>query len=452
MKRRIIIITATALIGVAAGSSILMSEPNPGPPGERPELARIGALGVGTLVEDIALRPRARITTLGAVTGNLPVENRSLKVRIWYPASVTGASKRILYSHDLQLPGKPLFKISSQGVAVDGAAVVSGKRFPLILLSHGYGGWSEYSSQLAELLVTKGYVVAAINHNDLPFDGTRSFLISFGSVLMDRAEDQRQVLAAILKRAATDKTGFASVVDAQKIGLIGYSMGGYGALSTAGASYDPKSKTISQLPESAKAVALASDPAMAARIKAVVLLAPWGGQPDSRVWTQQSLAAVKAPVLMISGDHDDVVNFKQGVSWIFDHLSGTERRMLVYREARHNIAGNPVPVDDETDFQTLEFFTEPVWRTERLVRINQHFISAHFDAVLKGDASKAAYLNMPTAKAGDGNWPSKPGDQWGGTFAGADQPQHWRGFQRRWALGLEWHTASKGQLTTLSAR
>jgi predicted dienelactone hydrolase len=445
MKRKKFVIACVAASGLAAGLVLTKGHADAGPTGERPELARAGAFGIGTIEQDFALAPRVRITAVGAVTGNLPVEPRSVKVRFWYPAQIAANAPRARYTHDVAIPGKPVFAWATQGVAVTGATALAGTRFPLVLFSHGYAGWSEHSSNLAEALAEKGYVVAAINHGDLPFDSTPSFLVSFGNVLLDRAQDQREVLGQIIKRASTEKFGFVSEIDTSNIGLIGYSMGGYGALATAGAPYDAKSKTMSQLPASAQKALLQSDPASAARIKALVAIAPWGGQPDNRVWSTEALSQIKMPVLVVAGDQDDVVNFKQGVSWIFDNLKGTDRRMLVYREARHNIAGNPVVTNDQTDFQTLEFFNEPVWRTERLNMINQHLISAFFDLTLKGDKTKAAYLELPSQASDDGDWPSAPGEQLGGKFAGAEQPKYWRGFQRRWAVGLEMRKAAKGQ-------
>jgi predicted dienelactone hydrolase len=443
MKRKYLLISGLALAGLATVTVLSQTRPDPGPAGEAPELARSGAFAVGTDVQDFALPPRARITLMGAVTGNLPVEPRTLKVRFWYPAKPGAKGDAVRYSHDALFPGKPPFTVSTLGIATDQAAPVLGQKFPLILMSHGYGGWSEYMSNLGEALAAKGYVVASINHADLTFDSSRTFLVSFGNVLIDRARDQRQVLAAILQRAGADKGGYAGTIDPDHIGLLGYSMGGYGALATAGASYDVGSKTISQLPKTAQSDLSKDDPATTSRIKALVTLSPWGGQPDNRVWTANALAQIKVPVLMIAGDHDDVVDFKKGVSWIFDSLTGTDRRLLIYREARHNIAGNPVPITPKTDFQTLEFFTEPVWRSERMNMINQHFISAFFDLTLKGDKSKSAYLDVPTQDAGDGDWPSSPGEQLGGKMASADQPKYWRGFQRRWALGLEMRKANK---------
>jgi hypothetical protein len=80
-------------------------------------------------VQDFTLAPRVRITTMGAVIGNLPVEPHSLKVRIWYPADVAASAPRVRYTHNVALPGKPLFPWATQGIAADAAPARAGKRF-----------------------------------------------------------------------------------------------------------------------------------------------------------------------------------------------------------------------------------------------------------------------------------------------------------------------------------
>ena len=145
-------------------------------------------------------------------------------------------------------------------------------------------------------------------------------------MMLDRAQDQRQILSMIVSQANANKSGYASIIDANNIGLIGYSMGGFGALATAGAPYDPASKTISQLPKSAQAAITTGSGNIASSIKALVLFAPWGGQPDNRSWTPTGLSQIKMPVLMVGGDHDDVADFGHGISWIYDNLTGTDRR------------------------------------------------------------------------------------------------------------------------------
>ncbi len=453
MKRRSkIAIALAALAVVMTGAALSQSGSAPGsPPGEAPELARAGQFSVGTLTEQITLPKRLRITAMAYATGNLPAEDRSLSVRIWYPAAAAAAGRAIRYSYAKSFDGRPPLRFETQGIAIENAPALIGKRFPLVLISHGFGGWSSYMSNLAEALAAQGYVVASIDHADKPFAGKTSFLLSFANVLLDRAQDQRQVLARLVDEAQSTKSGYAAQIDVTHIGLIGYSMGGFGALATAGAPYDGASNTISQLPKSAQQVVLAGDATASANIKALVAIAPWGGQPDNRSWTAYGLSKITMPVLLIDGDHDDIVDYRHGVSWIYDHLTGTDRRLLVYREARHNIMGNPFSLGANADFQTLEYFSEPVWRTERLNMINQHFITAFLDLTLKGDEKKAAWLDVPAENAGDGDWPSAFGQRWGGTLAGNDQPKYWRGFQRRWALGLELHHAEKGVSGTQEA-
>ncbi len=130
---------------------------------------------------------------------------------------------------------------------------------------------------------------------------------------------------------------------------------------------------------------------------------------------------------------------------MFNAAQGTERYLLVYREAAHNIAGNAAQLPAGADFTSIEYISDPVWRKDRLEAINQHFIAAFLDFKLKGDTSRARYLEVPTVAASDGIWPSELGRQWGGTRAGEGQQDYWQGFQRRWANGMEMHHRGVGK-------
>jgi len=447
-------LASLALVGLSA-LPIANAATAPSQPGiSAPELARLGPYMVGTATTVLNFPGRVRITAASMSGGNLPVQERKLTVRFWYPAQSVEKPERARYSHLHVRPGKGPIDSETPGIAVPDALPIAEKRFPLVVVSHGYGGWDTFLSNLTENLASKGYVVAAIDHADAPFNSMLEFQLSFGNVLLDRAQDQRQTIATLLRQAKTDKTGIATRIDPDQVALIGYSMGGFGALTTAGAAYDARSSTVMQLPGEAQAAMLAADPGLAQHIKALVAVAPWGGQPANRSWTASALGRIKAPVLMIDGDGDDIVDFKHGVSWIFDQMTGTDRHMLVFRNARHNVVGNPAPpeVIDSGDFKTMEYFSDPVWQTERINGINQHFITAFLDWKLKGVASNADYLNTPTVNADDGEWPTAFLEQTGSKTAGADQPKYWRGFQRRWALGLELHRARAGETSTLESR
>ncbi len=396
-------------------------------PVDAPELAHIGPFPIGTKVNLVALR--AAPTLIGP--GKWSVAPRAVSVRIWYPAQTASAASPVRYSHTINARGSRPVTLVTPGIATSGACPRAG-RFPLVLMSHGFRGWSEAMSYLGENLASKGYVVAAIDHGDPSQNDPAALALAFGNVLVQRAADQRAVLQSLLKPSG----GVAAMIDPRRIGLIGYSMGGYGALNTAGAAYDPASPTFRQLPTDlhTKLSLERPDDAVADRIGALVTIAPWGGQPAARVWTAASLGRITAPVLMIDGEDDDVVDYRQGVRWIHGALTGSNRWMLTYEAARHNVGNNaasaPLP-----DFGAVESQVEPVWRGDRLNAINIHFITAFLDMALKNDRTRAAYLAVPTVRAADSVWEpaSAPGS---GAIAGNSQPVHWRGFQRRWAIGL----------------
>ena len=73
---------------------------------------------------------------------------------VWYPTNnnhgaVTIAENAIFYGHEVTPDAEP--KISTT-------------KYPLALLSHGYGGSWQNLSWLANELALKGYIVAAPNH------------------------------------------------------------------------------------------------------------------------------------------------------------------------------------------------------------------------------------------------------------------------------------------------
>jgi hypothetical protein len=143
-------------------------------------------------------------------------------------------------------------------------------------------------------------------------------------------------------------------------------------------------------------------------------------------------------MLFIVGDHDDISGFDDGVGSLFRAAVGTERWMLVYRNARHNVGGYPLPgyARDASALQT--FFVDPVWRIERIQAVNRHFVTAFLDLAVKGQASRRAWLEPATRRSNDGEWPAAAGSDPRDAVADATTaPRFWRGFQRRSALGLE---------------
>jgi predicted dienelactone hydrolase len=333
---------------------------------------------------------------------------------LWYPAGKASADRRTTYRHRLQLP-RPLapLEISTEGIAVQGATPAKGK-FPLVIVSHGYRGWPESMSYITENLASKGYVVAGIDHGDLPFTDAAGFAASFGLTASTRARDQQTVLARLVQLASASRNTPTAAIDAEKIALIGYSMGGFGALATAGAGYDPESPAYKSLPAGALADQADGRQVANRRLRAIIAIAPWGAQPPHRSWSAASMKRLQVPLMIIAGDQDDISGFSEGISWVFDHATESDRHLLLYRNARHNVGGNPSPAEAQGSFKLRELFDEPVWRVDRLNAINQHFITAFLNLHLKGEAAAGTYLEPP-----------------------AKGSEPWPGFQPRWSLGFE---------------
>ncbi len=446
MKKRYIAggIALTLVIGGAVAAYTILPTTHDGSPTELPELARFGD-SIGTSVQNIALGTRTVVETSSLVTGNLGEEERTLRVRFWYPSD--GAEgKAAEYTHEITVGGNEAIGVDFSGQAINNAIAKEGK-FPLVVMSHGFGGWAEHYSNLGEHIASRGYVVASIDHADERVTGAPSFLTSFSNVLQNRSLDQRQIIAKIISNANSASIGYAAAIDTDKIGLIGYSMGGFGAIRTAGAPYDYSAESLGNLPEAAQQ-SIKDGTQETAPISALIAIAPWGGTADNRSWNSDALSKITVPSLFIAGNQDDVSDYAGGISWVFDAMKNSKRHMLTYREARHNVVGNAIldpkfPAND--DFATTEYMREPVWRTERINAINQHFITAFLDLTLKGDADKASYLNTPTQDSNDSNWEIAFGEQLNGSLAGKDQESHWRGFQRRWVVGLEMQRKNKGE-------
>lgn len=394
-----------------------------------PELAQPGAYPVGVLRMDLTD----------------PAQKRTLPLTIWYPATGQGSGAPARYV--MKTPG-PATSGGHTGVARADVPALTGKRFPLVVFSHGYRNWATGFSDLAEGLASHGYVVASIDHQDLEPTTPESRLRSFAQVVLTRSADQRFVIAELTRRAGTGP--LANAYDSTSIALIGYSMGGFGALITGGAGLDPAGPLYKVAPPGSLADYAEGAPLEAqapAGVKAIVAFAPWGGSEPLRAWSAKGLANLTTPTLFIVGDQDDVSGYRDGVGWLYRNALRADRTMLVYQNAHHNVAGDGVAGILDPTFEWVERLEEPVWRRDRILSINRHFVTAFLDRTLKKDAAHGAFLTVPTEKAADGNWPLGAGQSVGARYAAPDDAGsrgYWPGFQRRWALGLELHHAAPG--------
>jgi len=417
------------------------------PKADAPQLAPQGTYAVGVRTLDLVHSGQVDVLNFDKDTGKAPLYDRPLKVEVWYPATLApGQEQRVIYPSAMpgvvpRTSGPKGFEFP--GKAARDAAPLKGQQFPLVIVSHGYPGSRYFLTYLTENLASKGYIVAAIDHTDSVFGEVRGF----ASTLLNRSSDQLFVLSSIQKMAKSNDSFLSSLVQENNAAIVGYSMGGYGALISAGAGISENSLLNKLVPggyladwnrENSKYKSLARD-----GLKAIVAIAPWGEQPPFNAWDNEGLANIHLPTLFIAGDHDDVAGYEAGPKRAMQLAVNSDRCLLVYENARHNTGGNPPPAGLALDYAGLQSFDEPVWRKDRIAAINQHFITAFLDLNLKGDQTRRAFLHVPMPHSNDGKWQAPPNTPDTGTFSKGDD--FWPGFQRRWALGLEMSCYAPGE-------
>jgi predicted dienelactone hydrolase len=147
----------------------------------------------------------------------------ALAITVWYPA-VDGAKEEPL---DMGPPGHPLFLA---GHAAQEAAFAPG-RHPVVLLSHGFGGTARMMSWFGTELARAGYVVVSVNH---PGNNGMGPMTAAGAAMWwERAEDLKAAFAAVRKDGV-----IAAHIDPTRLGVAGFSAGGFTAFLLAGARTD----------------------------------------------------------------------------------------------------------------------------------------------------------------------------------------------------------------------
>src|SRR5262249_39337614 len=184
---------------------------------------------------------------------------RTVEAEVWYPAT-TAAVAGIWDSARGGFPNAP----PTPG------------RMPLVVFSHGLQGTEGEGvvllyARMLRRLALEGFVVASADH---PKDTDALF----GDNLIDRPLDLKRVLDVLLDDARAPDV-LRGHVDADRVGLLGHSFGGYTVFAVA-----------SNNPWATR------DP----RVKAVAGLAP------GIVIQNDALATVRAPALIVSGALDTV--------------------------------------------------------------------------------------------------------------------------------------------------
>jgi len=143
---------------------------------------------------------------------------RPVAASIWYPSANR--------TYRAPVGDGPIFDPT---FAFIGPAIAEGEH-PLILLSHGSGGNAESLGWLTSGLVANGAIVLAVNH---PGSTSGDSSPRRSVDLEARANDLTAALDMILADPA-----FAPFIDPDRIGVVGFSLGGATALGLAGVRFD----------------------------------------------------------------------------------------------------------------------------------------------------------------------------------------------------------------------
>lgn len=418
------LLTSLALAAIAPHQALTPEQLYPPRPAAmQPRLAQSGHYPVG-------------VRTLKAVHhGQLDAvsqqrENRQLILEVWYPAAPAPTS--VLASYDNVTKSGLPFRL--QGSAWRDATGIDGQSYPLVVLSHGYTGYRTLMYYLGEHLASHGYVVAALDHphsTNAEIDAVQAPYQGFLNTLYHRSRDQQFVLNHFRQQ----QSELSPLIDTSTAAVIGYSMGGYGAINTIGGCFDFSAASIEALTGSSDTEQTAAlkrllnscaggqvqnvtvDPAW----KAAIAIAPWGGQ--HRLFAAPALQQMQVPIMYWAGDKDDVSGY-DGMQWLYHNTGSPSKYLLTYHHARHNIAPHPAPAVAREHAMDFAHYHEPGWSVHSINDINKHFALAMLDCHLKHITAQCAYLALsPTPAEGKATSPEESG---------------WPGFPARYDTGLSW--------------
>ena len=239
-----------------------------------------------------------------------------LRITIWYPAAADAIERPLL----LGPPDSPVRDVGA--VATDAAFSADRARRPVILLSHGLGGTARVMGWFGIAMAREGYIVIAVDHPGS--NGIDEMTVAAVILNWDRADDLRAALESVEHDPLIGPR-----LDLTRLGVAGFSAGGFTALVAGGARVDPsrlerfctanpddgvcrpqqelsvtpeQTADAAKQPEIAAELAHAGDDHSIPAIRAIFAMAPALVQ----ALDPASLANLRIPVHIVLGEVDNV--------------------------------------------------------------------------------------------------------------------------------------------------
>lgn len=250
------------------------------------------------------------------------VRNRPVVTEVWYPTDDDYSKADSSYAY-------PFIHIPTIFYAT-----VPKRKFPLVMISHGTGGGRKTLEWLADILVSHGFVVAAVDHYGNTYDN--KIAIDFVTP-WERPQDISYALTQLLK----DKT-IGPAIDANRIGAAGFSIGGYTVIALAGGKLDLsalenfsntrqgiKEMTLPEFPnlkQTLDGTAVynsfkSSPPLKDARIKAFFAICPAAGQgfPSAAQFKD-----ITAPLYIVGAQSDSIAPVQTNAKYYHGLIKGSQ--------------------------------------------------------------------------------------------------------------------------------
>lgn len=234
---------------------------------------------------------------------------RSFPVDVWYPVdpAATGGAQPAEYAF---LPGLGY----TSDVSLTDAPAADGE-FPLVVYSHGGGGFRWVATFFTEFMASKGYVVVAPDHpGSTALDQLSGAGVDEEVNANSRPPDITTTIDAVLAADADPQDPLTGIVDEANIALTGHSWGGFTSL----ASISGHTNTVgTTTPDD--------------RIKALVLMAPY-----TELLSEQELAKVDVPVMVVSSTGDTTTPISSNTEPVASMVPGRPLLRLDIDGGSHN--------------------------------------------------------------------------------------------------------------------
>jgi predicted dienelactone hydrolase len=249
---------------------------------------------------------------------------RRLRLALWYPSRET-------LPQGISYVGAPREAVFAE------VAPAHAEPLPVLVFSHGSGGFAEQSYSMMEFFASHGWVVAAPDHTGNTFLDVRSGISP--ETLETRPQDISAVIDFLQALPAEDP--LAALIS-DDIVVSGHSFGGYTTLALSGAAYDVETfldlcerggaglgafcDYLTQPEVVARFRASFFDP----RIKLGIPMAPFGG-----IVFGEGAGAIDVPILLMTARADQTLPPAQDGDPLWEGLDGEEDVRLDFVTGGH---------------------------------------------------------------------------------------------------------------------